>query len=99
MMLIVHGLVMHFNKNAFQQFSFDMLRWCLSGIAALVNIIAHICGYNNEIYDLLTLIFVITIETIVWLISRVYFRKYFVYPVDLELLQDRLGMWVMIVVR
>ena len=53
---------------------------------------------TDEWVGLVILAFAVLQELGLWIFSRMALRHRFFYPIDLELMQDRWGIWVMIVV-
>lgn len=89
---------MYYHTAARKQFQFDVGRWSATSILMIVLIILNSTNYHSDIVDFIFFILVVAIELLTWVISRTMFRKYFVFPVNLEMLQLRWGVWVMIVV-
>ena len=61
-------------------------------------LVVNAMEYASETLNFAIFIAVVVVELAVWLISRVAYRKFFVFPVELDLLQSRWGVWVMIIV-
>lgn len=81
-----------------KQFMFDIIRWSLTICLMLLRIIMSSYGIASNGIDLIIIGVSVVQETGIWIIARAIFRHFFVYPVDLEALQSRWGVWVMIVV-
>lgn len=95
---VVHIMVMFHNPLATKQFFFDIIRWTISLVITILGIIIHSIKISSEISDFAMLALIIFLETCIWLYSRSMHRKNYTYPIDLELLQSRWGVWVMIVI-
>jgi hypothetical protein len=97
--ILVHLLVMYHNPRARKQFEWDFIRWTISLFLMVINLIMHYNGWEQaEWLDFLFILILVVQEVAIWIFSRAYFRKNFEFPFDLELLQTRWGIWVMIVI-
>ena len=90
---------MFHNKLAQNQFLFDIIRWSITIALMVISLILHGLHLNSDVTDIALLGIAVFQEVLLWVISRVFFRRLVKYPIDLELLQSRWGVWVMIVVR
>jgi hypothetical protein len=97
--VIVYALVMKHHKEARQQFKFDIIRWSLSAGLMFALIIVNVTGNGSFEADMGFFGAVVVFELSLWIVSRTMFRHLFKFPVSLETLQARWGVWVMIVVR
>jgi hypothetical protein len=95
---VVYGIVMWHHQAARKQFQFDVVRWSITIALMIVLLLANTFNYNSDILDFALFLSVVGVELSSWLISRTLFRQNFVFPVHLDMLQIRWGVWVMIVV-
>jgi hypothetical protein len=58
----------------------------------------NFCGLGSPLIDLAFFGAVVVSELSIWIMSRTMFRHLFTFPVNLETLQARWGVWVMIVI-
>lgn len=93
-LIIIHLLVMFHYPKAKEQFIFDIYRWTTS----CVLIICVLISTENQAIMYYVLLALVVQETLAWLLSRSLFRQRYTFPVDLELLQARWGIWIMIVI-
>jgi hypothetical protein len=63
------------------------------------SIVLNVFHYSSDTINTMILGVAVLQEVAIWIISRGFFRSRFRYPIDLDLLQGRWGIWVMIVVR
>jgi hypothetical protein len=61
-------------------------------------LIINFCGLGSPLIDLAFFGAVVVSELSIWIMSRTMFRHLFTFPVNLETLQARWGVWVMIVI-
>ena len=97
-LILVHGAVMYNNKQATEQFIFDIIRWSISSFVVVAGIIVNLITNISDEANIAFQFIVIIVETVAWFLSRSLFRHKYTYPIDLELLQSRWGVWVMIVI-
>ena len=97
--IVVYSCVMYHHASARKQFSFDMVRWSISIFIFSMIIILRGKESSSAFIDLLLIGLAAVIEMSGWIVSRSIYRQYFVIPINLELMQSRWGVWVMIVVR
>lgn len=90
---------MRHNEKAQAQFEFDILRWAVSVALMVINIIVHSVGKAADWIDINIMGIIVGLEILAWIYTRVVFRSRFQYPISLDLMQERWGVWVMIVVR
>jgi hypothetical protein len=62
-------------------------------------LVLHGVGIASDELDVGVLGAAVVIEVSGWILSRTFFRSWYQYPIDLDLMQVRWGVWVMIVVR
>ncbi len=55
-------------------------------------------GYSSSFLESVLFSVAACQEVIIWVGSRALYRRRFIYPIDLDLMQSRWGVWVMIVV-
>ncbi len=91
-------VVIRHNPLAQQQFVFDLARWSLSSVLMVATILCHLLDVGSDILDISILFVAMVQELVTWIASRTLFRHRFTYPIDLDLMQSRWGVWVMIVV-
>ncbi len=89
---------MYHNPDAKFQFMSDIIRWSISTVIMVINLILHYNDIKIEWVDFSCLLILIAQEFLIWIISRSFFRKFYKFPIDLELFQTRWGIWVMIVI-
>ena len=94
----MYGFVIRHHPQAWIQFRYDLLRWIITCLIMGLIVILHIEGVRSARIDILLLVLFVANEILIWIISRVWFRHHFHFPVNLEALQSRWGVWVMIVV-
>jgi len=97
-LILIHLAVMSSNEKASDQFIFDIYRWGFSCCVAISSIVIQLNYYQSQSIDTALQAVIIASETIAWLLSRSLFRYKYTYPIDLELLQIRWGVWIMIVI-
>lgn len=97
-LIIMYGLVILHHPKAWAQFRYDLLRWAITCLLMALIVILHIYGTRGKTVDGLLLIIYLVNEILIWVVSRVWFRHHFHFPVNLEALQSRWGVWVMIVI-
>ena len=95
---VVYSLVLYRHKMARDQFKFDLFRWSITGLLMILLLIINSTGNGSDLLNFIIFGIVVVVELAVWLVSRVVYREYFVFPVELDLLQNRWGVWVMIIV-
>ena len=64
----------------------------------IINVGLDAAGHGSDLQDELFMGVIVLVETIGWIFVRSVHRAQFRYPVDLDLMQSRWGIWVMIVV-
>jgi low temperature requirement protein LtrA len=94
----VYFVVMFHNEKAYLQFNVDILRWAVTCMLMIALLVLHGKEESNDLMDNVIIGSAMLIELIGWVLSRLLLRKRFTYPIDLELMQTRWGIWVMIVV-
>jgi hypothetical protein len=97
-MRAVYASIMYHFPLARLQFLFDVIRWSITACLMILSLILHSQGSASDIQDVIILGVAVLIELAVWIISRAIFRSWYKYPIDLDLMQARWGVWVMIVV-
>jgi low temperature requirement protein LtrA len=96
--MAVYSLVMKKHKEARHQFQFDVIRWILSSLLMVALIVLNSQGYGSGAMDIGFFGAVVVLELMLWITSRIFYRHLFTFPVNLENLQARWGVWVMIVI-
>jgi low temperature requirement protein LtrA len=86
------------HKEARYQFQFDVIRWSLSSLLMVALIVLNSRGYGSGAMDIGFFGAVVVLELMLWITSRIFYRHLFTFPVNLENLQARWGVWVMIVI-
>jgi hypothetical protein len=89
---------MKHHEVAREQFKFDILRWSITSLLMIALIITNAKGHGDIYMDLGFFGAVVGFELFLWILSRTMYRHLFQIPVNLDTLQSRWGVWVMIVV-
>ena len=97
--VLVYWLVVYHNDRAQHQFVFDLTRFNISALIMIISIVINTTGHASDALETILLAALAGQELIIWIVSRIFFRARFSYPIDLDLMQSRWGTWVMIVVR
>ena len=98
LLCIVYLPVLYYHPVARRQFQFDLYRWACTCLLMVLMIGLDISGKMTLKIEMGILAMVVFTETMTWIWSRVYYRHYFVIPINLEILQSRWGVWVLTVV-
>jgi hypothetical protein len=94
----VYAVVLYKHEMARKQFQFDIFRWVTTSVLMIILLVLNAMGYNSNYIDLIFFVAVVVVELFAWVGSRVLYRHMFKFPVNLDTLQARWGVWVMIVI-
>jgi hypothetical protein len=89
---------MYKHPKARKQFLVDFCKWILTCLLMSGLLIINSTSDSSTTVDLIFFGLVVVVEVSAWLVSRIAFRHWFHFPVNLDTLQTRWGIWVMIVI-